>query len=105
MPRWVWFAPLGLLILLSGVWAFRQGWIAATISETDVIEAWSAHYVTREVGARRSDCSARPGSSGDVWILVTCVHSDGRRFDFPTDRLGRLVPPRTDAEMPEAPQT
>lgn len=105
MPRFLWFAPLGVFVALLGVWAFRQGWIAATISETDVIEAWTAHYMAREPGARQGDCSAKPGHGTDVWILVTCVNSDGRRFFFPTDRLGRLVPTPAGAEEPEVPQT
>lgn len=105
MPRFLWFVPLGLLVVLVGLWAFRQGWVAATISETDVIEAWTAYYISEEAGARRSDCSARPGRTDDVWLLVTCLHADGRRFDFPTDRLGRLVPASDASPAPEAPQT
>ena len=105
MTRWVWFAPFGLLVVLSAVWAFRQGWVLATISETDVIEAWTARYVVDHEGAKRGDCSARPGGSEDIWILVTCVHVDGRRFDYPADRFGRLVPAVDPPAAPQAPQT
>lgn len=105
MPRWVWFAPFGVLVVLVGVWGFRQGWVVATITETDVIETWTAHYVAEETGGRRSDCSARPGDNADVWILVTCVHADGRRFDFPADRLGRLIPIPDTSAVKGVPQT
>ena len=71
MPGWLWFAPLGALVVALGAWAFRLGWIAATITETDVI--------------------AQPGGSAPVWILVSCMHRDGRRFDYPVDRMGRLL--------------
>lgn len=91
MPRWIWFAPLGALVVALGAWAFRLGWIAATISETDVIEVWTAHYQGAYPGARATDCTAQPGRGEMVWILVSCIHRDGRRFDFPVDRMGRLL--------------
>ncbi len=104
MPGFLWFAPLGSLVVALAVWGFRLGWIAATITETDVIELWTAQYVTGQAGARRSDCSAKPGRQEQVWILVTCVHADGRRFDYPVDRLGRLVTLQAPVLMPQEPQ-
>lgn len=91
MPRWLWFAPLGALVVALGAWAFRLGWIAATITETDAIEAWTAHYLQAQPGGRATDCTAQPGRSAQVWLLVSCVHRDGRRFDYPVDRMGRLL--------------
>ena len=49
MPRWIWFTPLGVLVAAIAVWGFRLGWIAATISETDVIEVWTEQYVAGQV--------------------------------------------------------
>lgn len=105
MPRFLWFAPLAALVLALAVWSFRMGWIVATISETDVIEAWTAHYVAETDGARRSDCSAQPGAQKQVWILVTCKHSDGRRFDYPADRMGKLVQLPEPVQTPQEPRT
>lgn len=94
MPQWMWFAPLGLLILALGLWGFRLGWIAATITETDVIETYTAHYLqTQGATARATDCSARPAPDNDVWIVVRCAAASGARFEYPVDRWGRLVQP------------
>ena len=40
MPRWLWFAPLGGVLVAVAVLAFRQGLAVAQITETDVIETW-----------------------------------------------------------------
>lgn len=92
MPRWLWFAPLALLMVLSSIWAFRLGWIAATITETDVITAYSARYL-QEYGpaAKATDCTARPGRARGVWIVVTCVGAQTGHNEYAVDRLGRLV--------------
>jgi hypothetical protein len=79
------------LVVALGAWAFRLGWIAATITETDVIDIWAAHYLASHPEARSTDCTAQPGRGAPVWILVSCMHRDGRRFDYPVDRMGRLL--------------
>jgi hypothetical protein len=99
MPRWVWFAPFGLLVVALALWAFRWGWIAATISETDVIETWTSHYVAHTPGGRATDCTGQPGRQSGIWILVSCVHAGGQRVDYPVDRFGRL------RELAPKPQT
>lgn len=92
MPRWLWFAPLALLLTLSAVWAFRLGWIAATITETDVINAYTARYLQAQGGAARAtDCVARPGRHPGVWIVVTCAGPQTTPVAYAVDRLGRLV--------------
>ncbi|MEM1075198.1 MAG: hypothetical protein AAGI36_12125 [Pseudomonadota bacterium] len=106
MPRWIWFAPLSLLVLVLGLWAFRLGWIAATITETDVIETYTSRYL--EAGgplARPTDCSAQPGAQAAIWILVSCVNAAGVRVDFPVDRLGRLLDVAPHRAVLGAPQT
>lgn len=90
MPRWVWFAPFGILVIVLALWGFRWGWVAATISETDVIESWTAHYLAQTPGGRATDCTGQPGQQPNIWILVSCIHADGQRIDFPVDRFGRL---------------
>jgi hypothetical protein len=83
---------LALLLVLSGMWAFRLGWIAATITETDVITAYSARYLQEHgPAARATDCTARPGHAGGVWIVVTCVGAQTGYVEYAVDRLGRLV--------------
>ncbi|MCV3272493.1 hypothetical protein [Roseobacter sinensis] len=103
MPRWMWFAPLALLILAGAVWAFRWGWIAATITETDVITSYAQRYL-KEAGAdaQLTDCAARPGRQAGVWLVVRCL-GPGGRYDYPVDRFGRLlaVPETSPPGVPE----
>lgn len=106
MPRWVWFAPFAALAVAFGVWAFRLGWIAATVTETDVITAYSALYLEeRGADARLTDCTAQPGTVSPVWILVTCVAQDQARYDYPVDRFGRLIQIEPAADSAQRPQT
>ncbi|WP_299962780.1 hypothetical protein [uncultured Roseobacter sp.] len=91
MPRWLWFAPLAVVVLGGAGWAFRWGWILATITETDVITTYAQRYLTEGgAGARLTDCVAVPGQGEGVWIVVRCARS-GVRFDYPADRFGRLL--------------
>lgn len=106
MPRWIWFAPLAALAVASGAWAFRWGWISATLTETDVITAYSARYLEDGgPGARLTDCTAQPGAHSSVWILVTCVARDQTRYDYPVDRFGRLLQIEAKPVPLERPQT
>ncbi|WP_299670856.1 hypothetical protein [uncultured Roseobacter sp.] len=104
MPRWLWFAPLALLVAAAAVGAFRWGWIAATITETDVITTYAQRYLTEGgATARLTDCVAVPGIQPGVWIVVRCSGPEAR-FDYPVDRFGRLLvipavtPPRDTPE-------
>ncbi|KUF09105.1 hypothetical protein [Pseudoponticoccus marisrubri] len=87
MPRWLWFAPLAVLLVAVALFGFRQGWIVANLTETDVIEAMAARYLA-EAGpqARASDCVARPGR--EVWLVVAC--GGPGMWEYRVDRLGRL---------------
>jgi len=106
MPRWVWFVPVAALAVAVGLWAFRLGWIAVTLTETDVIQAYTARYLEAHgTTARITDCTAQPAALEAVWIVVTCIADDTTRYDYPVDRFGQLV--RLDAQptTPEEPKT
>jgi hypothetical protein len=106
MPRWLWFAPLVGLVVALGLMFYRQGLIVAQLTETDVIEMYTAHYLETHGGpVRATDCVARPGAQTSVWIVVSCTSADGTRFDFPVDRMGRLLRLEPTEEAPDAPQT
>ncbi len=106
MPRWLWFLPLAALVLAIGLWAFRLGWIAATLTETDVIMAYSARYLEEHAGpVRQTDCSAQPATIESVWIIVTCIAGDGTRYDYPVDRFGQLVQVNLPERAPSEPRT
>ena len=88
MPRWVWFVPLGLATLIGALLAFRYGWIAATITETDVINAFALRYVTEDGGndAQISDCVGLAGQIEGAWITVRCG-----AFSYHVNGFGTLI--------------
>lgn len=110
MPRWLWWLPLGVLTLVAALLVFRQGWIIARLSETDVISHYAQRHIARH-GGRPEACSARPagqaapeGPDLDLpglrdwltgaapWLLITCAGADrpgGRHYLV--DRRGRLI--------------
>ncbi|MFD1344240.1 hypothetical protein [Litorisediminicola beolgyonensis] len=101
MPRWVWFLPVGLLVVLAALLGWRQGWHVATLTETDVIERAAARYLSdREAagtadGARAEQCRARPapGNSG-AWLVVICgpePHDPDRHYTYYHRRDGALM--------------
>ncbi|MFP7570810.1 hypothetical protein [Marivita sp. S2033] len=96
MPRWLWFVPLGLATVFGALMAFRYGWIAATITETDVIEAMAHRYATQDGGpdARASDCVGLAGQVDGAWITVRCADTA-----YHVSRLGRLI----SVSMPQGP--
>lgn len=105
MPRWLWFAPLALIVTALSAWAFRLGWIAATITETDVIHTYAQRYLA-EAGAdaRLTDCTALPGGHSGIWIVVRCVGPEAR-YDYPVNRFGRLLALPEPDQQPAAPET
>ncbi|OSQ52029.1 hypothetical protein [Marivita geojedonensis] len=99
MPGWVWFVPLGLATLVGALLAFRYGWIAATITETDVINAIATRYVTQDGGstAQVGDCVGLAGQVEGAWITVKC-----NDLVYHVTRFGRLM--STEGQtLPEGP--
>lgn len=104
MPRWLWFSPLAVLVTALTAWGFRWGWIAATITETDVINTFAQRYVAGAgAAARLTDCTAVPGAQKGVWIVVRCGRQD-TRYDYPVDRFGRLLTLPDVTHQPVAPK-
>ncbi|MGR3272164.1 hypothetical protein [Thalassococcus profundi] len=97
MPRWLWFVPLALLVALAALVGWHWGWIAANVTETQVIEAYAQRYLADRAaagtsnGAQRSDCRARP--SERAWLVVICgpqPHDAARHYTYYVARDGRL---------------
>ena len=88
MPHWVWWVPLGLATLVGALVAFRYGWIAATITETDVINAMANRYVTQDggSGASAGDCVGLAGQVAHAWLTVRCGDTV-----YHVNRFGRLI--------------
>ena len=88
MPHWVWWVPLGLATLVGALVAFRYGWIAATITETDVINAMANRYVTQDGGpdATAGDCVGLAGQVANAWLTVRCGDTV-----YHVNRFGRLI--------------
>lgn len=75
-----------VLTAVAGLLVFRQGWITAHMTETDVINHYADRYVS-EHGGRKTDCHAVPGAVAEVWLEVRC----GGVVIYPVDRAGRLL--------------
>ncbi|MGI3210507.1 hypothetical protein ACROSR_05255 [Roseovarius tibetensis] len=87
MPRRMMVLPLVALVAVVAGIGLLLGGRAVTTTETDVIERIAARYLD-EAGedAQRSDCSARPAASDDLWLVVTCGH-----HEYFVDAYGRLA--------------
>ncbi|MGR3435314.1 MAG: hypothetical protein ACU0CO_10560 [Shimia sp.] len=85
---------LGSSAVLAAILGARLGLDRAALTESDVIEALAAAYVT-ETGGARTDCHGVPAPD-PAWITVVCG-PDGA-WSRSVDRAGRVVPtpaPRT----------
>lgn len=100
MPRWLWWMPLVVLTLVGGLLMYRQGFVAANMTETDVINHYAAIYVAEgPEGAKVSNCAARPGDTENVWLIVSCGGA-AHVVQYRVDRFGRLVD-QAGIEVPE----
>jgi len=94
MPRWLWWAPVALVTVYGAVFAFRSGWVAANLTETDVINRFAAQYLKDAgAGASVNQCAARPSTLSGVWLVVTCTAPAGRQYRYFAAPSGaRIVP-------------
>ena len=85
MPRVIFLPVLGLVAAVAAL-GLVLGGRAATTTETEVIERVATRYI-KETGGGRSDCAARPATSAELWLVVSCgghayfVDSHGRVVD------------------------
>lgn len=97
--RWLIWMPLVAVVSLMAVHFFRLGWIAANLTETDVIESYAQKYLADRArdgtgdGARISDCVGYPGTGAGIWLQVVCgpPGDPSRRYEYEVDRLGQFV--------------
>lgn len=97
--RWIWFIPLSALVLWTAWLGIRWGIIAASITESDVIDAYAQRYLEdrardgSRVGASLSDCVAYPGEEKGTWLVISCGPSPydaSLHYEYYVDRLGQL---------------
>jgi hypothetical protein len=95
MTRPLYFLPFIALAVFTAILAYRQGMIAANLTETEVINTYAARYVA-ETGGNLEDCEAVPGQ-GRVWLKIYCTRADGLSVSYLVDKRGVLIPhARTD---------
>jgi hypothetical protein len=83
---------LGAFLALVAVIGLRLGWLAASLTETNVIERYAAAYLAEAgTGAGLSDCHAESGQGYWVKLRVICRHPDGREWRFGAGLWGQLV--------------
>ncbi|MFK7838145.1 MAG: hypothetical protein AB8B60_18190 [Sulfitobacter sp.] len=91
MPRWLWWMPFVVLTVVAGLLVYRQGYVAAHITETDVINHYAEIYVAEgPEGAKVTDCAARPGDETGIWLIISCGGA-AHIVQYRVDRFGRLI--------------
>lgn len=92
--------PFLLLTLAVGLFYLRLGWIAATLTEGEVIARYAARYVTTlsenhpDEKASQADCLAVPGDERGVWLVIICGDNPcdrARYFEYHVNRVGGFV--------------
>ncbi|MEM1235617.1 MAG: hypothetical protein AAGI10_01520 [Pseudomonadota bacterium] len=108
MPRWMWFAPFFVLVLIVGYTGIKLRLERDAVTETAVIEYYAEEYVEDHAavigeGASVTDCVGVPGDVGQVWIEVRCTPPGGEAaFLYGANRGGGLVYAARENEVPEA---
>lgn len=87
MPRWLWFLPLGLMLLTAGILGYRYGWIWVNMTRSEAAAIWADHYV-QQSGGDAASCVAMPGE--DVWLALKCGGGDAV-WVYRISRFGQLV--------------
>ena len=107
MPRWLWFLPLGFLILIVAYNGIKLGIARANVTEGKVIDYYAQQYLEdhkRIIGteAALTDCVAIPSDTPPVWIEVRCSPADGSAsFLYGVRRDGGLSYAARDQAAPE----
>ena len=97
MPRWMWIAPIGLLLLFTAFHGYKLGLERSAVTETVVIEFYAEQYLKDhrrilESEGALTDCIAIPAETPGVWIEVRCSPQDGSEdFVYGADRSGAQV--------------
>ena len=86
------FLPLAGVIAAAAVLGLSMGRKTMTTTETPVIEAFAARYVSEAgPGAKRTDCTARPAASDGLWLVVSCAAQGAVAVEYFIDRFGKLA--------------
>ncbi|MEM1373812.1 MAG: hypothetical protein AAGF78_05450 [Pseudomonadota bacterium] len=108
IPRWLYFAPLFVLILIAGYTGLKLRLERDAVTETAVIEYYAAQYLEDHAaqigpGAQLTDCVAVPGDKGRIWIEVRCSPPGNEpAFLYGANRGGGLEYAARAVEVPEA---
>ncbi len=91
MTRWMWWAPLIGLTALIAIYAFRLGWIAVHLTESDAITTYAAQYSQATGGAPATDCFAESAEVYGLWLVVRCIDGDSQSLhSYYLNRVGWL---------------
>ena len=108
MPRWMYFAPLFVLVLIVGYTGLKLRLERDAVTESAVIEYYAAEYLEDHAavigpGAAITDCVGVPGELGQVWIEVRCAPPGGEAaFLYGANRGGGLIYAARENREPEA---
>ncbi|MGH1578292.1 hypothetical protein [Planktotalea sp.] len=97
MRPWLLWTPVAALTAAIGVFGLRVGWIYATITESDVIAKYAAHYLEEREGRSLTSCHAVPSDENGIWLVVICGENPCDRTlsvnysEYHLNRIGRYV--------------
>lgn len=110
LPRWLWFLPLGILVLILAANGVRLGMQRAALDESTVIDHYAGQYLkdhARMKGqgtASLTDCAAVPGQDPGIWLVVRCQpQQSDEGWDYYIRRDGALA--FTGRDLAERPET
>ncbi|WP_424974010.1 hypothetical protein [Dinoroseobacter sp. S124A] len=97
-PRWLWFLPLGIIVLILAANGVRLGSQRAALDESAVIDHYAAQYLKDHAAldgtgsADLTDCAAVPGTDPGIWVVVRCrPEGAAQGWDYYVRRDGGLA--------------